>query len=323
MDEPLLLAARERRRLGDSFFYDLDILGTDGTLRERWRGLELRAVATIEPPAAWSAPLLAPYLERRLQELLPELRLRVALEPAGRPPATGSAVAAGRPHAATSLPQADRAVDTGRPPVSTAPPPAGRAVAAGRPPVSTSPPPADRAADAGRPPASAVRAAGLVLAVHGEGPGGLLGCGLELVAERPPAAWREPLDGERLALAGLIAGRLGEEPEDAAARVHAVTDALRRAGGTVTGTPLLAPAALDRAPGTSPPVAGAAGGWLLWRAGGLQAATFVGAVREAGGRCAFAFVAGVDAAATPAAVLVAATAATTATAAVAAGPDSA
>jgi len=280
MDEPLLLAARERHRRGDSFVYDLDILGADGTLRERWRGLELRAVAGIEPPAAWSAPLLAPYLERRLQELLPELRLRVALEPAGRrPPAAGRAVAAGRPPAATS------------------------------------------------------RAAGLVLTVRGEGPGGLLGCGLAPLAERPEAAWREPLAGERLALAGLIASRLGEAPEAAAARVHGIADALRQAGGTVDGAPLLAPAALDRAPGKPEPVGAAAGGWLLWRTGGLQAATFVGAVREGAGRCAFAFVAAVDDAAAPAAATAAATSAATAaataatvaaaTAAVAAGPDSA
>ncbi len=81
-DEPLLLAARERRRDGDIFVYDLDILAADGSLRERWQGLRLRAVDRTRLPAAWSAPLLGPYLERRLQELFPEANLRVALEEA-------------------------------------------------------------------------------------------------------------------------------------------------------------------------------------------------------------------------------------------------
>jgi enediyne polyketide synthase len=183
-DEPLLLAARERHRHGDSFVYDLDILGADGTLRERWRGLELRAVGGLAPPAAWSAALLAPYLERRLQELLPDLRLRVALEPASRhSPAVGDAPAF---------------------------PAAGGAVAAGGPPVASS------------------RAAGLVLAVRGEAPGGLLGCGLAPLGERPPAAWREPLDGERLALAGLIARRRGGRRLAAVARRRLAGRHLRR-----------------------------------------------------------------------------------------------
>jgi acyl transferase domain-containing protein len=95
-DEPLLFAARERRRDGDSFVYDLDILAADGSLRERWQGLRLRAVDRTRLPAAWSAPLLGPYLERRLQELFPEANLRVALEaPAAPRVPTGTEPSAG------------------------------------------------------------------------------------------------------------------------------------------------------------------------------------------------------------------------------------
>ncbi len=78
-DAPLLLAARERSRSGDEFVYDLELLAADGTLRERWEGLKLRAVARIAPPEAWTAALLAPYVERRLQELLPGSAVRVSL----------------------------------------------------------------------------------------------------------------------------------------------------------------------------------------------------------------------------------------------------
>ncbi len=88
-DASLLLAARERSRHGDEFVYDLEILTADGRLCERWEGLALRAVDRIAPPEAWSAALLAPYVERRLQEMLPGSRLEIALERNGGGAAVG------------------------------------------------------------------------------------------------------------------------------------------------------------------------------------------------------------------------------------------
>ncbi len=82
-DTPLLLAARERNRDGNEFVYDLEVLTADGVLCERWEGLRLRAVDRIAPPESWTAALLAPYVERRLQEILPGSRVQVALEQAG------------------------------------------------------------------------------------------------------------------------------------------------------------------------------------------------------------------------------------------------
>ena len=79
-DVPLVLAARERSRHGDDFVYDLELVDAEGRLRERWEGLRLRAVDRIKPPASWTAALLAPYVERRLQDLLPGSGLRVSLE---------------------------------------------------------------------------------------------------------------------------------------------------------------------------------------------------------------------------------------------------
>jgi enediyne polyketide synthase len=77
---PLVLAARERSRHGDEFVYDLEIRGIDGDLRERWEGLRLRAVDRSDLPAVWSSALLGPYVEGRLQEILPGAGVRVALE---------------------------------------------------------------------------------------------------------------------------------------------------------------------------------------------------------------------------------------------------
>ncbi len=79
-EAPLLLAARERSRSGDEFLYDLELLTLDGCLRERWEGLKLRAVDRTQLPAVWSAALLGPYVERRLQEILPGSHIRIALE---------------------------------------------------------------------------------------------------------------------------------------------------------------------------------------------------------------------------------------------------
>jgi enediyne polyketide synthase len=76
---PLVLAARERWRQGDDFVYDLEILDREGRPVERWEGLRLHAVERIAAPAR--AALLAPYVERRLQELLPGPSVRVALGP--------------------------------------------------------------------------------------------------------------------------------------------------------------------------------------------------------------------------------------------------
>lgn len=76
----LSFAAREVSRNGDDFVYDLEILGSDGSLCERWEGLRLRAVDRTAAPPAWSAALLAPWTERRLQELFPAAGVRVVLE---------------------------------------------------------------------------------------------------------------------------------------------------------------------------------------------------------------------------------------------------
>jgi enediyne polyketide synthase len=103
-----LLAARERSRNGDDFVYDLELLTVDGRLRERWEGLRLRAVDRVAPPASWTAALLGPYVERRLQEILPGHPVHVDVggdgsfalrhRPDGKPePADGSRVS--RSHA--------------------------------------------------------------------------------------------------------------------------------------------------------------------------------------------------------------------------------
>jgi enediyne polyketide synthase len=64
-----LARARERLREGGHFIYDVEITNDAGELLERWEGLHLRAVEAIKNETAWPEPLVAPYIERRLEEL--------------------------------------------------------------------------------------------------------------------------------------------------------------------------------------------------------------------------------------------------------------
>ncbi len=175
-DEPLFLAARERSRHGDDFVYDLQLLGADGQPRERWEGLRLRAVDRIAPPASWTADLLAPFAERRLQEILPDSGIRLSLE------RTEAAQRNGRSSKAVAkLLGADTVVrhrPDGRPEIGE-----GASI-------------------------SVSHSGDLVLAVSGTG---RLGCDLEPVAERGEAAWRGLL-GEHYALAELHLTRARRGP---------------------------------------------------------------------------------------------------------------
>jgi enediyne polyketide synthase len=74
---PVRVHAAERLRDGDNFIYDLRIEDAEGRTCETWEGLHLRAVAPIENKS-WPLPLLVPYLERKLAELLPGSAFKLA-----------------------------------------------------------------------------------------------------------------------------------------------------------------------------------------------------------------------------------------------------
>jgi enediyne polyketide synthase len=76
----LLLHARETKREGDTFYYDLELLGEDGSVLEQWEGLCLRKVADIPRRRPWMPSLLAAHVERRLEEFVPCAGASVVLE---------------------------------------------------------------------------------------------------------------------------------------------------------------------------------------------------------------------------------------------------
>jgi enediyne polyketide synthase len=74
-----IVTAEEREHNGDDFIYDIKVKDSNGRICERWKGLRLHAVAPIETQSPWPAALLAPYLERRLGEILPSTDVRISL----------------------------------------------------------------------------------------------------------------------------------------------------------------------------------------------------------------------------------------------------
>jgi enediyne polyketide synthase len=77
-----IVTAEEREHDGDDFIYDLKVEDSNGRICERWSGLRLHAVAPIETQRPWPTALLAPYLERRLAEIMPSAGMRIALKEA-------------------------------------------------------------------------------------------------------------------------------------------------------------------------------------------------------------------------------------------------
>jgi enediyne polyketide synthase len=74
-----IVTATEREHDGDDFIYDVQVEDSQGRICERWSGLRLHAVSSIEMQGSWPAALLAPYIERRLADILPSAKLHVSL----------------------------------------------------------------------------------------------------------------------------------------------------------------------------------------------------------------------------------------------------
>ncbi|MGE5830593.1 MAG: SDR family NAD(P)-dependent oxidoreductase [Micromonosporaceae bacterium] len=198
--------AAQRRRDGDTYTYDIALRAADGQVVERWEGLRLRAVGKSDGRGPWVPPLLGPYLERVLGDLL-EARLAVAVEPdlAGE----GNDKVARRERTALA---AARAI--GRPVEIRYRPD-------GRPEVD------------GEHAISAAHGAGLTLCVAGPG---AVGCDVEAVAQRPEAVWRDLL-GRHAALPAQVRVGADEDTDTAATRVWTAVESLGKSGSS-TAAPL-------------------------------------------------------------------------------------
>lgn len=208
LPDQLRYTAVERSRDGDTYVYDIAVRAEDGTVVERWDGLTLHAVRKTDGSGPWAAPLLGPYLERSLEDVLGS-RIAVAVEPHGDTPA--HSVAQRRSFTEDA---------------------AARALGS---------PVAIRHRPDGRPELEATRHLS-VSAAHGLGvtlsavSDSEVACDVEAVSMRPSHEWRGLL-GDHAAAADLVAKETGEAPDTASTRVWGAVECLRKAG-IMAGAPL-------------------------------------------------------------------------------------
>jgi enediyne polyketide synthase len=201
--EPLYVYARERAHTDNIFTYDLCVRGADGSLREHWEGLRLRAVSGMSYQGPWTESLLVPYVERAVRELIPNSAVSVSLE----------REEGGQRHA-----QSERAIQKALGEKATV-----WRRSDGKPKVN------------GGREVSAAHTGGFTLAVAGPG---LLGCDIEQVLERSAQVWQELLGENRAALARIIVRQANEDDASAATRVWAAGECMKKAGA-VFDAPLL------------------------------------------------------------------------------------
>jgi enediyne polyketide synthase len=252
---PCVVSAEEREHSGDRFVYDLTISSADGEFCERWEGLRLQRVDTAAPAAHWAQPLLAPYLERRLGELVPGAATTVAVIERSQSPddLNGNDAPDANIADADWLANRRQVSDTA---IAAA---VGESVtvlrrADGKPIVAN-----DFAA-------SVAHADSITLSVASSR--SLVACDTESVVRRDSHAWTALLQPERVALARLIAEQSPADEFDAAAtRVWSAGECLNKAGLRFDAPLVLRETTPDR--------------WVTLAAGAATIATWVGAVGDA------------------------------------------
>ena len=194
----LFVHAQEKERLANGFVYDVELTDNEGRVRERWERLQLRAINGTDYQGPWPEGLLTPYVERSLQQLLPDAKVSVAFELDHKSHRSDR-----------STRTLERALGTsgivrrvnGKPETL-----AGRYV-------------------------SASHSGDLTMAVAGDSP---VGCDLELVVTRPSGMWSDILGFERFKLAEVISREGAESLDVAATRVWTCVESLKKAGAGMT-----------------------------------------------------------------------------------------
>lgn len=198
----LFVSAQERSSTATTFTYDLDIIGQDGRIYERWQGLKLQAVGK---PAivARSEALLGPYLERRVREAVPGADISIVMQ---RDPSLDRRLRSDR--------AMKKALGT-RTPITRRPD--------GKPEVSINQI------------VSAAHERDFTIAVAGSKS---VACDLSEVAQRAPCTWRAMLGDARLELVQLICQLAHENVDISATRVWCATESLKKVGAMIN-TPLV------------------------------------------------------------------------------------
>jgi enediyne polyketide synthase len=192
---PRIVRARERSHEGNSFIYDLQVTNLRGELLEHWDGLRLRAVEDLARPEFWPPVLLGPYLERRLEELVPGSSVAVVAESRAFPERSAGSQTALR----QALGQMERIF---------------------------------RRSDGKRVTLkheglSAAHARHLTLAVAGAG---IVACDVEEVAARADTVWDGLLGSDRFKMAERVSRERSEVLNVAATRLWTAIECMKKAG---------------------------------------------------------------------------------------------
>jgi enediyne polyketide synthase len=192
---PRVAWARERRREGNNFIYDVQVTNPGGELLEQWDGLRLRAVEELAPAESWPPVLLGPYLERRLEELVPGSSVAVAVERRASQARSASSQAALR----QALGRTERLFRR----------PDGKPVTVKHKSLS------------------AAHARNVTLAVAGAG---VVACDVEEVAARADKVWNGLLGRDRFRMAERISRERSEACNTAATRLWNALECMKKAG---------------------------------------------------------------------------------------------
>lgn len=205
-----IVRARERLRAGDDFIYDVEVTDVSGELVMLADGLRLRAVEMLSSPEVWPEALLAPYLERRLEELAGDARVSITLERNVNDDRLANGDAAIR-KVLSKTGHIWRRLD-GKPVF-----PGGKNI-------------------------SAAHAEDFTLATASEAG---VACDLEIVTARAETAWRDLLGEDGFTLANRIARERGEDADTAATRLWCARECLKKIGLSTTAPLVLESATED------------------------------------------------------------------------------
>jgi enediyne polyketide synthase len=251
--------ACERTRAGNDFVYDVEVTNETGVVLETWKGLRLRAVQALTPNGPWPVALLGPYLERRLEELVTDSHVRVALGRDATLTEAGPSKASRRNtdsllSRVMGKPASIRHRPDGKPELSM--PQGSAAITSDRRRGLLSLPDDDE--ERNHTSLSVAHARNLTLVVAD---GANVACDVEPVVARDEHAWRDLLGDARFVLAARIGREQQEAADNAATRLWAAAECLKKAGQAPEAPLVLQAETPD--------------GWVVLRSGALAIVTCV------------------------------------------------
>ncbi len=218
------VSAKERQHMGDTFIYDVQVTDAEGYFLEFWQGLQLQVIKYRNHQDTWSESLIAPYIERKIQELIPNADITVMVDRDGT---VERRVRSDRTIQQITSPLPQEIPSEGSQQQGKNSPPSSLSLLIRRP---------DGKPEVNNGKAVSVAHCGdLTLIVSGSNP---IGCDVEPVIARNSNVWQDLLGKERFNLANMIAQETGEALDLTTTRIWCASECLKKAG-MLADAPLL------------------------------------------------------------------------------------